>query len=234
MKPSKLLVLLLALSLVSAVPAWARQDEKDESDEADQLSKATEVFQEIMQAPDKGIPQELIGKANCIVLVPSMLKFAIGFGGQYGRGVASCRRANGAWGPPSFIRLHGGSFGLQLGGQATDLVMLIMNKRGIDFLTRNKFEIGGDASAAAGPVGRQTSAATDAALRAEMLTYSRSRGLFAGISLKGASVRPDGKANRRLYGRAVTPRALLRDGRVPVPESAKPLLAALNKYPART
>jgi lipid-binding SYLF domain-containing protein len=159
-----------------------------------------------------------------------MKKAAFGFGGQGGKGVVACRRENGAWGPPSMLSMAGGSFGLQIGVQSTDVIMLIMNKRGAEFLTSNKFQVGGDLSAAAGPVGRDATANTDAALNAEIYTYSRSRGAFAGISLKGARVTTDDDGNRVIYGRPISARVLLQEGNVAAPAAAAPFLNALNKY----
>ena len=171
------------------------------------LHNATTALREIMGSPDKGIPEELIEKAQCIVVVPDLLKGAFIFGGKYGRGFASCRNAQ--WSPPAAVRIEGGSFGLQLGGSSTDLIMLIMNKRGMERLMGDKFTIGGEVAGAAGPVGRHISAQTDIAMHAEILTWSRSRGLFGGISLDGATLRPDSGENRKLYGAEVSQRDIL-------------------------
>ena len=217
----------LVLSFLLATGLWAK------SKEAERIEDAATAFEEIMAAPDKGIPRDVLSRAQCVAIIPSMKKVAIGFGGQHGKGLVSCRMTGGGWGPPSMLTLTGGSFGLQLGAQATDVFMLIMNKRGIDYLTRDKFEVGGDLSAAAGPVGREATAGTDVGLRAEIYTYSRSKGLFGGISLKGAAVRPDKDANRSLYGRAVEARDLLLEGNAAPPADAKPFMAALSKYGAR-
>ena len=216
----------LVLSFLLAAGLWAK------SKEGERIDDAATAFQEIMGAPDKGIPRDVLGRAECVAIIPSMKKLAVGFGGQHGKGLVSCRKGGG-WGPPSILTLTGGSVGLQLGVQATDVFMLIMNKRGIDYLTRDKFEVGGDLSAAAGPVGRDATAATDVGLRAEIYTYSRSKGLFAGVSLKGAAVRPDKDANRAIYGRPVEARELLLDGNAAPPAEAKPFMDALNKYGAR-
>src|SRR5947209_13867743 len=172
------------------------------------LSNATTALREIMGSPDKGIPEELIEKAQCVVVVPDLLKGAFIVGGKYGRGFAACRN-NGRWSPPAAVRIEGGSFGLQLGGSATDLIMLVMNQKGMDRLMSDKFTIGGEIAGAAGPVGRHLSAQTDIALHAEILTWSRSRGLFGGLSLDGATLRPDTGENRKLYGQEMSQRDIL-------------------------
>jgi len=199
----------------------------------ERLGDATTVFSEIMQTPDKGIPQDLLGKAQCIVIVPGLKKGAFIIGGQYGRGVAECRRPNGTgWTAPAAIRIEGGSFGLQIGGSSSDLVMLVMNRSGLDRLMSDKFTIGAEASAAAGPVGRTAEAATDVELHAEILTWSRARGAFAGISLNGATMRPDDGVNRELYGKKVSNREILASNMAP-PEAAQPLIKELDKYSPR-
>src|ERR1700730_17901689 len=193
------------------------------------LRNATETFRELMKTPDKSIPQELLDKAKCIIIVPGLIKGAFGVGGKYGRGFASCRKAGGGWSSPGSIAIEGGSFGLQLGGSSTDVVMLVMNQSGMDRLLGDKFTLGGEASAAVGPLGRQTSANTDVLLKAEMLSWSRSRGAFAGLSLEGATLRPDNDENRKLYGRQITNREILETG-VATPRGAQPLMAMLNRY----
>ncbi len=195
------------------------------------LRNAEIALTEIMHSPDRGIPRDLIDKAQCVVIVPDLLKAAFVFGGQYGRGYAMCRHENG-WSSPAGVRIEGGSFGFQLGGSSTDLIMLVMNRHGMQGLLSDKFTIGGDAAAAAGPVGRATSAQTDIAMRAEILSWSRSRGLFAGISLAGATLRPDGSENRRLYGRPIRNREILEAG-VPVPGVAQALVAELDRISGR-
>jgi lipid-binding SYLF domain-containing protein len=197
------------------------------SDDVKRLKRATEVFGEIMGTPDKGIPQDLLDKAACVAIVPGLTKGAIGIGGRYGKGIVMCRKG-GEWTAPAFLTVEGGSFGFQLGLQKIDVVMLIMNQRGMDRLIGDKFTIGADASAAAGPVGRQASASTDIRLDAEILTYSRAKGLFAGISLDGAVVKPDKEDNREFYGKEIDPRSILMDGAVPMPPEAKPLAEALS------
>jgi lipid-binding SYLF domain-containing protein len=201
------------------------------SKEEDRLEESATVVQEILDIPD-GIPQELLDKAECVVVLPSVKKFAIGIGGSYGRGVLVCRTGadfKGAWGPPALYALEGGNIGLQLGGQATDFLFLVMNPKGVDSLLKSKVKLGADASAAAGPKGRAAGASTDAAMRAEILTYSRSRGLFAGISLEGSTLRSDGGANQSLYGREISASDIVRKGKVGVPDSAKALVATLDR-----
>ena len=192
------------------------------------LRESTDVVNEMMGMPDKGVPQGILDKAQCIVVIPGLKKGAIIVGGQFGRGFASCRKAGGAWGSPAAMRIEGGSVGLQLGGQSTDVILVVMNQRGMDRLLSDKFTIGADAAVAAGPVGRNAKAETDAMLHAEMLSYSRSRGAFAGLSLEGATLRPDHEENKKLYGRAITNREILENG-VATPEGAKILTHALNR-----
>ncbi len=199
----------------------------------ERLSDSTAVFSEIMRTPDRGIPQDLLAKASCVVIIPGEKKGAFIVGAQYGRGFAECRRPSGrGWGPPAAVRLEGGSFGFQIGGSSTDIVMLVMNMRGMNRLMSDKFTIGADAAAAAGPVGRTAAAETDAELHAEMLTWSRSRGAFAGVSLSGATMRPDQDANAELYGHKMSNREVLNSNMVP-PQSARPLIAELDKYSVR-
>jgi len=219
--------LLFALSTI----AWALPAEdsaKDDSEIAKRLKASANVLQEIMSAPDKGIPEEILNDAKCIVVVPSMVKFALGIGGHYGKGVATCRTANG-WSAPAPILLTGGSWGLQFGGQAVDLVMLVMNQKGMDHLLSSKFKIGVDASAAAGPVGRNAEAGTDWKMKAEVLTYSRARGLFAGIDLSGSVIKQDKDETRVLLGKMVPFETIL-NGKVPPPKAAEPFLATVTKY----
>ncbi len=213
--------LLLLLASSAALAA-------DRSDEVKRLNRATEVFREIMQTPDKGIPVELLDKSECVAIVPGLKKGGLGLGGKYGKGVVMCRKANHGWTAPSFITIEGGSFGLQIGFEQVDVVMLIMNRKGVDKLISDKFTIGADASAAAGPVGRQTAAQTDVTMHAEILTYSRAKGLFAGVSLDGATLRQDKDNIRDFYGRDVDPRKILLDGTVEMPPEARPLASALS------
>jgi lipid-binding SYLF domain-containing protein len=192
------------------------------------LKNTAAVVTEMMGMPEKGIPQSLLDKAQCIVIIPGLKKAAFLVGGSYGRGFASCRKAERGWGSPAAMRIEGGSFGLQLGGQSTDVILLVTNQRGMDKLVSDKFTIGADASAAAGPVGRDAKADTDILMKAEMLSYSRSHGLYAGISLEGATLRPDTSENEKLYGKAMSNKEILVEG-VSTPEGAKVLTHALNR-----
>jgi len=197
---------------------------------AERLQDANNVFSEIMATPDKGIPQDLLEKAHCVVIVPGLKQAGFIVGAKYGRGFAVCRKpTNHGWVAPEAVRIEGGSFGFQIGASSTDVVMLIMNERGMRRLSEDKFTLGAEASVAAGPVGRQTSALTDAQLSAEILSWSRSKGLFAGIALTGATLRPDHDVNQELYGRKVDPKEIL-NGDVAAPAAARPLLTALGKY----
>jgi lipid-binding SYLF domain-containing protein len=200
---------------------------------AERLRTAHEVFTEIMSVSDKGIPQELLENAQCIVIVPGLKKGAFIFGGKYGRGFILCRRSSGlGWSAPGGVTVEGGSFGFQIGGEETDAIMLVTNKRGVQKLLSDKFTLGADASVAAGPVGRTSSAATDLQMHAEILTYSRSRGVFAGIALEGATLRPDKSANADLYHRKLTNQQIVM-GRTATPAAAAQLRADLTKYSAR-
>jgi SH3 domain-containing YSC84-like protein 1 len=201
---------------------------------ATRLKTSSDVLTEIMTAPDRGIPQELLEKSQCIVIVPGLKKAAFIVGGKYGRGFISCRsNAGPGWSSPAGVKVEGGSFGFQIGGSETDVVMLVMNKRGSEKLLSSKFTLGADASVAAGPVGRSTAADTDLKLHAEILTYSRSRGVFAGIALNGATLRPDKESNTELYGSGVTNRQIVMGGQKRSPVAAAELTANLNKYSAR-
>lgn len=204
----------------------------DRSKDEDRLQNSGEVMKEILNIPDN-IPQSLLDKADCVVVIPSVLKFAFGVGGSYGRGAMTCRSGDnfqGPWGAPTMMALEGGSFGFQLGGQATDFVLLIMNPRGASSILSSKVKLGADASAAAGPKGRAAEADTDVAMRAEILTYSRSRGLFAGISLEGSTLRPDNDANERVYGRKMEAKEIALHGVVPIPSSARLMIETLNQH----
>jgi lipid-binding SYLF domain-containing protein len=204
-----------------------------QSDASKRLEVAAETFKEVMSAPDKSIPQDLLNNAQCAVIVPGLKKGAFFIGGKYGRGFVSCRKKDGVgWSAPGSIRVEGGSIGLQFGGSETDVVMLVMNQKGMDRLLSTKFTLGADASAAAGPVGRSTQAETDAALTAEILTWSRSRGLFAGVSLSGATLRQDDEWNHELYGRKISNRDIITSD-VSIPHPAEALLAELNRYSSR-
>jgi len=199
-------------------------------DAVERVGEAKTVFQEIMGTPDKGIPRDLIEKAHCVVIVPSVKRAGFIVGGQYGKGVATCRQPQGSgWTGPSTIRVEGGSFGLQIGGGETDIVMMVMNESGANKLMKSEFTLGGEGAVMAGPVGRSTSAETDAYFRAEILSWSRSRGLFAGVALKGSTLRSDDSDNKKLYGKDVKHEDILH-GRVPAPAAAKPLLDTLNQF----
>jgi lipid-binding SYLF domain-containing protein len=195
------------------------------------LEHATDALRAFLSA-ESNIPRDLIGKSQCVVIVPRLVKGAFLFGGKYGRGFASCRRATGGWSSPAAIAIEGGSFGLQLGGSATDLIMLVMNQRGMDRLLGDKFTLGGEAAAAAGPVGGSASANTDVLMTAEMISYSRSKGLFAGLSLEGATLRPDGAENKKLYGHEMSNRDIL-SGKVVPPRGARGIVALLNRRARR-
>jgi SH3 domain-containing YSC84-like protein 1 len=221
----KLVPFLLTIALLT-LPLQAN-DKK----ENDRLENCGTVIQEIMDIPDD-IPQDLIDKADCIIVYPSVVKAAFIFGGSYGRGAMTCRTGeafSGPWSAPAMMALEGGSFGFQIGGQATDFVLLVMNGRGAHSILKSKVKLGADASAAAGPKGRNAEASTDVTLRAEILSYSRARGLFAGISLAGSTVRPDNTANLRLYKKDVTAEDIVFKGAVPVPASAQKMISYLNR-----
>jgi lipid-binding SYLF domain-containing protein len=223
----KYLVALGSILLLLAGMAWAG-DDKDQSDIDKRIEASADVLNEIMATPDKAIPDKVMGDAKCIAVVPSMLKFAIGFGGNHGKGVATCRTANG-WSALAPITIAGGSWGLQLGGQAVDLVMVVMNEQGMQHLLASKFKLGGEASAAAGPVGRDAAAGTDWKLRAEILTYSRARGIFAGIDLSGSAITQDKDETRILYGKMV-PFADILNGQAAISDGSAIFLTAVRKY----
>src|ERR1700758_1946903 len=224
MKPNRFL---LALIFITALAVSAHAQSKEQ----DRVESAGTVVKEIMDIPDD-IPQNVIDKADCVVVLPSVLKAAFVIGASYGRGVMTCRTGNnmrGPWGAPSMMALEGGSFGLQAGGQDTDFALLLMSERSATSILSSKVKIGGDASAAAGPVGRNASAETDVTFRAEILTYSRARGLFAGISLAGSQLRPDNDANEALYGKKIDAKDIVLNGAVTPPPSSTKLLTTLDK-----
>jgi lipid-binding SYLF domain-containing protein len=220
---------ILTIPFLAAASLFAQESSPDT-----RLHNSMEAFQDVMKSPDKGIPRDLFNKAQCVVIVPDLVKGAFFVGGKYGRGFASCRHGS-SWSSPAAVRIEGGSFGLQLGGSSTDLMMLVMNRKGMDRLLGDKFTVGADVEGAAGPVGRETSAQTDAVLHAEILTWSRSRGLFGGISLEGATLRPDGGENRKLYGREVSNREILETG-VLTPPGGQAFVAMLDQHssPSKT
>jgi lipid-binding SYLF domain-containing protein len=217
-------------TLMMLVTAMAVGTTPIQSDEVKRIENASVVLTEILDIPDN-VPAEVLDKAECVIVLPSVVKFALGFGGSYGRGVMTCRGGKdftGPWGAPSMMMLAGGSFGLQIGGQATDFVLFVMNPRGASAMLSNQVKLGADVAASAGPKGRNLSAATDATMRAEVLSYSRARGLFAGISLEGSTLRTDDEANERLYGKKVEARAVVIEGQQPAPASASRLIGILT------
>src|SRR5271167_4804133 len=225
--PRCLLVLGAGLLLCVGM-AWSA-DDKDQSDIDKRLDASTKVLNEIMATPDKAIPDKVMSDAKCVAVIPSMVKIAVGFGGSHGKGVATCRTESGKWSAPAPITITGGSWGLQLGGQAVDLVMIVTNDNGMQHLLSSKFKLGADASAAAGPVGRDAAADTDVKMRAEVLTYSRARGVFAGIDLNGSAIAQDKDETRLLYGKFV-PFADILDGKVAPREASESFLTAVKKY----
>jgi lipid-binding SYLF domain-containing protein len=221
----KRLVAFLAAAALLSPSAFA----KDKDDE--RLENAGTVLKEILDIPDN-VPQGLLDKAECIVVLPSVKKFALGFGGSYGKGFMTCRsgeKFDGPWSAPAAYRLEGASFGFQLGGSGTDFLLLVMNPKGAESLLKSKAKLGADATAAAGPKGRESTAETDVAMNAEVLSYSRAKGLFAGVSLEGSTLRPDDDVDKKLYGKDVTAIEIVREGKVPPPASAQVLLDTLNK-----
>src|ERR1700723_2284591 len=220
---SKYLLVLGASVLLCASMAWSADDDKDRSDIDKRLDASANVLNEIMGTPDKAIPDKVMHDAKCIAVIPSMVKIAVGFGGSHGKGVATCRTEGGAWSAPAPITITGGSWGLQLGGQAVDLVMVIMNDDGMQHLLSSKFKLGADASAAAGPVGRDAAADTDWKMKSEVLTYSRARGVFAGIDLNGAAITQHKEETRLLYGRFIPFQEVL-DGTVRPKANVEPFL----------
>ena len=224
--PRSLVVLGAGFLLLASI-AWSADDKDSDVDK--RVDAAANVLTEIMGVPDKAIPDKVMREAKCIAVVPSMVKIAVGFGGSHGKGFATCRTENGNWSAPAPITITGGSFGLQLGGQAVDLVMVVTNDQGMQHLLASKFKLGADASAAAGPVGRDAAADTDWKMRAEVLTYSRARGVFAGIDLNGASITQDKDETRILYGH-FAPFSDILSGKVQAKESSEPFLTAVRKY----
>jgi len=218
-------IVLVVMVLLGEVASASDQTKDDE-----RLRNSGTVLKEILDVPDS-IPQDLLDKADCVVVFPSVLKAAFIVGGSYGRGAMSCRKGEnfrGSWGAPTMMALEGGSFGFQIGGQATDFVLLVMNERGAGGILASKVKLGADASVAAGPVGRDASADTDATLRAEILSYSRARGLFAGVSLEGSTIRPDNGDNRRVYGKKITAKDIVLAGAVAPPPAAEELISTLD------
>jgi SH3 domain-containing YSC84-like protein 1 len=216
----------LSLATVSALAG--------EKEEKERAQNAATAFREILSAPDaQAVPQELLDRCECVAMFPSVKKGGFIVGGQYGKGLISCRRANGTWAAPSFFTIGGGSFGLQIGAQAVDLMLLIMNKGGLESLLKGKVELGAGASASAGPVGRNASASTDVLMKAEILSYSRSRGLFAGLELKGAVITEDKGANKDIYGKELSAREIILEGKARTPAAVRGYITALTKYSPR-
>jgi len=235
MKSRSILHLVAVLGLSLAASALCLAQDKGSGklkDEAKQSEKAARVLEEIMGTPDKAIPQDLLDKAECVAVFPSVIKAGFIVGGRGGRGVASCRTANG-WSAPAYFNLAGGSVGLQIGAQATDFVLLFMNKEGLNHLLSDKFELGGDASVAAGPVGRQAGASTDLKLNAQILSYSRSKGLFAGLELKGVVIKPDKDDMRDVYGTGVTAKEVLQENKVQAPAAVRTFPNTLARFSSR-
>jgi lipid-binding SYLF domain-containing protein len=215
----------MVLIVLVCLPAYAQKDEND------RIKNSGKVMVEILNVPDD-IPADLLDKAECVIVLPSVMKAAFIVGGSYGRGVMTCRSGkefSGPWSAPSMMAVEAGSIGFQIGGEATDFVLLVMNKRGADSILTSQVKLGGDVAAAAGPKGRNAAAATDVTMRAEILSYSRSRGLFAGVSLEGSTLRPDNDGNERLYGKGTTAKEIVINSKVRAPASAKSLLSTLNK-----
>lgn len=221
----------ISLALVIGLGLAVTQSARAQGKEEDRLREAGTVVREVLGMPD-GVPKNLLDRAECVIVFPSVKKFAVGIGGSYGRGAMTCRTGEsfvGPWSAPALMALEGGSIGLQLGGQATDFVLLVMNERGAGSVLSSKVKLGADASVAAGPKGRTAGAATDIVMRAEILTYSRSRGLFAGVSLEGSTLRVDGDANERVYGRAIDAREIVKGGVQPTAASSR-LVETLNTH----
>jgi SH3 domain-containing YSC84-like protein 1 len=225
MKATKYLLILTAMALIFASATWATDEDKSDIDK--RIDKSANVLEEVMATPDHAIPDKIIDHANCIAVIPSLVKIAVGFGGEHGKGVATCRTEHG-WSAPLPISVTGGSWGLQLGGQATDLVLVFMGDHGMEHLISDHFKVGGDVSAAAGPVGRNAAADTDIEMKDKILTYSRSRGLFAGIDLSGTVVKQDKDETRLLFGKLPPAEDILK-GRVAPPAASEPLLSVLRK-----
>jgi lipid-binding SYLF domain-containing protein len=217
---NRLFLVLLAAGALSGV---------EKSTTVQRLDEAGAVLKEVMATPDRSIPQDLLDKAQCIVIVPGLKKGAFILGGKYGKGFISCRKKGAGWSAPGAVRVEGGSVGLQIGGSESDVIMLVMNERGVNKLLSSKFTLGGEGAVAAGPVGREATAQTDALMHAEILSWSRTQGLFAGLSLQGATLRQDLSDNASIYGRKVTNKEIVQSS-MPVPNAAKNLISLLNKY----
>ncbi len=220
----------LAVTLALSIPSIPTASAASKAEEKERARKAATAFREIMGAPDQAVPLELLDRAQCVAVFPSVKKGGFIVGGQYGKGLISCRRSEGSWGSPAYFTIGGGSFGLQIGGQAVDLVLLVMNKSGVEGLLQDKFEIGAGAGASAGPVGRNTHVSTDVLLKSTIVSYSRSRGLFAGLELKGAVIMQDNGANRDIYDRDISAREIIIDGKVRTPPEIVEFPNVLRKF----
>ncbi len=226
MKKIVLIALICLLVPANTITSFAQS----KADARDRAKRAATAFQEIMSAMDQGIPQDLLDRAYCVAVFPSVKKGGFIVGGQYGKGLISCRRSQGSWGAPAYFTIGGGSFGLQIGGQAVDLVLLIMNKSGVDGLLEDKFEIGAGAAVSAGPVGRNTHVSTDVLLKSQIVSYSRSRGLFAGLELKGAVIMQDNSSNEAIYSQPISAREIIVDGKVRTPSEIRVFPLTLRKF----
>ncbi len=224
----RFVVVLSTIVLLFSAMGWSADEDQDRSEIEKRIEASAKVLTEVMATPDKAIPNKVLSDAKCIAVIPNMVKIAVGFGGSHGKGIATCRTPNG-WSAPAPITITGGSWGLQLGGQAVDLVMVIMNDQGMQHLLSSKFKLGADASAAAGPVGRDAAADTDWKMKAEVLTYSRARGIFAGIDLNGAAVTQDKDETRVLYGKFI-PFSEILSGKVEPPRGTEAFLSAVSKF----
>jgi len=230
--PSK--ILLAMAFLATSILCLAQEQKKGGDTERERVKESSDVLKEILDMPDKGVPMSVLRDSKCVIIMPSVKKLAIGIGGTYGRGVMTCRTGEdrkGPWSAPIMMASSGGNVGFQIGGEATDFVIIAMNDQGAKSLLSNKVKLGADASIAAGPVGRTAEASTNASMQAQMLSYSRSRGVFGGVSLSGATLRPDGDANENLYGRKVTPQEIMA-GKVTMPPEAAPLIENLSSRTA--
>ncbi|MFZ4793193.1 MAG: lipid-binding SYLF domain-containing protein [Blastocatellia bacterium] len=235
-KPGFVAVIVLPLWLIClsglpfGLPFGLEVRASPRTDARERAQKAAEAFRRIMKAPDQGIPQDFLDRASCVAVFPGVKKGGFIVGGQYGKGLISCRRQQGSWGSPAFFSIGGGSFGLQIGGQEVDLVLLIMNDSGVEGLLQNKFEVGAGAAVSAGPVGRNTSASTDILLKSQIISYSRSRGLFAGLELKGAILSQDKDANEAVYDQPLSARDIIVEGKVRAPEIIRVFQQTLERY----
>jgi len=233
MPMKRVTVTVLASLLVLAISTQSPAGQGSKAEERERAQKAANAFQEIMSAPDQGIPQDLLDRAQCVAVFPSVKKGGFIVGGQFGKGLISCRREQGSWGSPAYFTIGGGSFGFQIGGQAVDLVLLVMNDSGLEGLLMDKFEIGAGAAVSAGPVGRNAHVSTDVLLKSKIISYSRSRGLFGGVELKGAVITEDKSANKDIYEQEISAREIIVDGKVRTPTTIRIFPSALRKFSPR-